>query len=143
MQPTVQHFKILGISPTSTLDEIRRAYRKLSLRYHPDKTPRREDHEKFKEINIAYETIRDYYQENGQKNSQPIPNTNTEHNSHQKPHYNTGPYSTYRFTTSSTTTDKPITLDIQVLGLLIIISTKKRKRITANKMKKGQPNVND
>ena len=105
MQPTVQHFKILGISPTSTLDEIRRAYRKLSLRYHPDKTPRREDHEKFKEINIAYETIRDYYQENGQKNSQPIPNTNTEHNSHQKPHYNTGPYSTYRFTTSSTTTD--------------------------------------
>lgn len=105
MQPTVQHFKILGISPTSTLDEIRRAYRKLSLRYHPDKTPRREDHEKFKEINIAYETIRDYYQENGQKNSQPIPNTNTEHNTHQKPHYNTGPYSTYRFTTSSTTTD--------------------------------------
>ena len=37
----------------------------------------------------------------------------------------------------------PITLDIQVLGLLIIISTKKRKRITANKMKKGQPNMND
>lgn len=103
MQPTVQHFKILGISPTSTLDEIRRAYRKLSLRYHPDKTPRREDHEKFKEINIAYETIRDYYRENEHKNSQLIPSTSTERQSHQKPHYNAGPYSTYRFTTSSTT----------------------------------------
>ena len=124
MQPTVQHFKILGISPTSTLDEIRRAYRKLSLRYHPDKTPRREDHEKFKEINIAYETIRDYYQENGQKNSQPIPNTNTEHNSHQNhiitlaliPHIVLRPHLPRLII--------PITLDIQVLGLLIIISTK-------------------
>ena len=32
------HYRILGIEPSATLDEIKKAYRKLALKYHPDKT---------------------------------------------------------------------------------------------------------
>jgi curved DNA-binding protein len=52
------YYKILGIEKTANADEIKRAYRKLALKYHPDKNPGdKSSEERFKEINEAYEVL--------------------------------------------------------------------------------------
>ncbi|RIY32891.1 DnaJ C-terminal domain-containing protein, partial [Psittacicella gerlachiana] len=51
------YYDILGISASADEREIKRAYRKLSLQYHPDKNSSEEAAEKFKEINTAYEVL--------------------------------------------------------------------------------------
>ncbi len=57
-------YNIFGISPNATKDEVDRAYRDLSKKYHPDKVAHLGDefskmaHEKFREINKAYEEIK-------------------------------------------------------------------------------------
>lgn len=54
------HYEILGVARDATTVEIRKAYRKLALSYHPDKVPEAEraDAEiKFKEISQAYEVL--------------------------------------------------------------------------------------
>jgi len=53
------YYKILGVSRNASLDEIKKAYRKLALAYHPDRNKSKEAHEKFKEINQAYEVLSD------------------------------------------------------------------------------------
>ncbi|MEJ7828942.1 MAG: J domain-containing protein [Segetibacter sp.] len=54
------YYKILGVSKTATEDEIKKAYRKLAVTYHPDKNPNNKAvEEKFKEINEANEVISD------------------------------------------------------------------------------------
>ena len=50
------YYKILGVSPNASEDEIRKAYYKLAQKYHPDKGG---DPEKFKEINEAYRILSD------------------------------------------------------------------------------------
>ncbi|RCK63706.1 DnaJ subfamily A member 1 [Candida viswanathii] len=60
VRPSAEHYRILGVAPNASLDEVRKAYRKLSLKFHPDKTPNIEHHEKFKEIIAAYELIKTY-----------------------------------------------------------------------------------
>lgn len=60
------YYKILGIDKKSTKEEIKKAYRNLSKKYHPDINP--EGEEKFKEINEAYETLIDDNKRNNYDN---------------------------------------------------------------------------
>ena len=54
------YYKVLGVDSKASADEIKKAYRKLSLKYHPDKNPgNQEAEDKFKEINEAYGVIGD------------------------------------------------------------------------------------
>lgn len=53
-------YEILGVPKTATDEEIKKAYRKLALTYHPDRNRGdQEAEEKFKEINLAYEVLGD------------------------------------------------------------------------------------
>ncbi|GJN64378.1 molecular chaperone DnaJ [Faecalibacterium gallinarum] len=54
------YYEVLGVSKTATEAEIKKAYRKLAMKYHPDYNPGdKEAEEKFKEINEAHEVLSD------------------------------------------------------------------------------------
>lgn len=53
------YYKLLGVSKDASGDEIKKAYRKLALKWHPDRNKSSEAEEKFKEINEAYEILSD------------------------------------------------------------------------------------
>lgn len=55
------YYKILGVNKTATDEEIKKAYRKLAMKYHPDhsKGDKKEAEEKFKKISEAYAVLKD------------------------------------------------------------------------------------
>jgi DnaJ-class molecular chaperone len=53
------YYKILGIAKGATEDDIKKAYRKMALKFHPDKNKAPGSEEKFKEIAEAYEVLSD------------------------------------------------------------------------------------
>lgn len=56
------YYEVLGVKKNASLDEIKKAYRELALRYHPDRVPaqqKKEAEEKFKEISEAYAVLSD------------------------------------------------------------------------------------
>ena len=53
------YYKIMAVAKTATQDEIKRAYRKLARKYHPDVSKEKNAEEKFKELGEAYEVLKD------------------------------------------------------------------------------------
>ena len=67
------YYEILGISRSASANDIKKSYRKLAMKYHPDQNPENRTAEhRFKNINEAYEALRDedkraaYDQQHGQ-----------------------------------------------------------------------------
>ncbi|HEU4608935.1 MAG TPA: DnaJ domain-containing protein, partial [Chitinophagaceae bacterium] len=56
----IDYYKILGLEKNASVEEIKKAYRKLARQYHPDLNPDdRQAHQKFQQINEAHEVLSD------------------------------------------------------------------------------------
>lgn len=54
------YYSVLGVARTATAEEIKKAYRKMAMKHHPDKNPNdKKAEESFKEVSEAYETLSD------------------------------------------------------------------------------------
>ena len=73
------YYKILGVNKTASEDDIKKAYKKMALKFHPDKNKEPDAEEKFKEIAEAYEVLSDRgkkhkYDTSNRRNSTPSHN---------------------------------------------------------------------
>ena len=58
----LDYYQVLGVNRDADLSEIKTAYKKLALKYHPDKNPNNPAAEEyFKHVNTAYQTLSDAY----------------------------------------------------------------------------------
>src|SRR5215204_1348733 len=56
----IDYYKILGVHKNASTDDIRKAYRKLARKHHPDLNPNdKESHKKFQQVNEANEVLSD------------------------------------------------------------------------------------
>ncbi len=53
------YYDVLGLDRSASPDEVKRAFRRLAMQYHPDRNPEPDAHERFKAINEAYEVLSD------------------------------------------------------------------------------------
>jgi len=66
----VDYYEVLQVNPSATMLEIKRSFRTLALKYHPDKNKNSEDSkEKFMQIIEAYEVLSDKYSRNRYDNA--------------------------------------------------------------------------
>ncbi len=92
------YYSILGIDRNASQEEIKKAYRKLAKKYHPDVNPgNKEAEEKFKEVNEAYNTLSDEalkkrYDDgqDGKTDQGPVKQGNNNKGTVKKPQGNTG-----------------------------------------------------
>lgn len=66
----VDYYEILGVARTASDDDIKSAYKKMALKFHPDKNQAPEAEEAFKKVSEAYQTLKDaqereYYNRHG------------------------------------------------------------------------------
>lgn len=79
-------YAILGVQQIATLEEIKKKYRELAKRFHPDVSKEDNADDKFKEIQVAYETLSDKDKRNKydfllQEESNTVHNHKSEHSS--------------------------------------------------------------
>lgn len=53
------HYEILGLTRDATADQIKKAYRKLARKYHPDVSKEADAETRMQELNVAYDTLSD------------------------------------------------------------------------------------
>jgi len=139
-------YKVLGVERKATQTEIKKSYRKLAMKYHPDKnqnTDKLVAEEKFKEINEAYSILSDndkrrYYDHGGYQAVQ-----GNQYRQHTYTTYN-GKSKKSRILEKVTTTDTfiiskfAIELNVEVNNLIKIIELMIKKNIIQGKIYNGK-----